>query len=141
MEKMGEKYKKYGLVRRKSNETEKSPSEEEVKRRQRMVKERKRREEVRKEMIHRWKTVKSHPFTSNTQNMFKWMLRPVNGVELVLDDKKQIRTHFNQGFIDLLNKKWRYNMKMGDCMWKCKFDKECINNTLTQLSVTMTSMI
>jgi hypothetical protein len=67
--------------------------------------------------------------------MFKWMFNPINKIELGSEDKKQIRTHFNQGFIDKLNKKWKYNIRMGDCMWKYKFDKECINNTLTQLSV------
>jgi hypothetical protein len=67
--------------------------------------------------------------------MFKWMFNPINKIELGSAEKKQIRTHFNQGFIDKLNKKWKYNQKMGDCMWKYKFDKKCRNNTLTQLSV------
>jgi arsenate reductase-like glutaredoxin family protein len=133
-DKVNRKYKKYGIVNRRTKE-EKPQSENEIKRKQNRDMINKRNAEVKKKMIKRWKKAKSLPFKQNTQNMFNWMLKPVNNKELELDSKKQIRTHFNQGFTDWLTKKWKYNDRMGDRMWKYGFDKKCIVNTLTQLSV------
>jgi hypothetical protein len=114
--KVDEKRKKYGIYNR-SERIEKPLSEEEIKRRLRSEEENNRRIEVTKEMTQRWKKVKSEPFKQNTKNMFNWRLRPINGKELESAYVKQIRTHFNQNFVNLLTKKWEYNDRMGDCMW------------------------
>jgi hypothetical protein len=83
----------------------------------------------------RWKIVRSSPIKSDTKSMSNWMLRPINSKELEPEFKKQVRNHFNKTFTDWLEKRWKYNIRQGDCMWKNGFDKNCITQTLTLLSI------
>jgi hypothetical protein len=89
-----------------------------------------------KEWNIRWKIINSLAFETKTQEMHNWMLRPVEkGIEFDHDMKKEIhRTFKDKKFTDGLTKRWKYNGKMGDCMWAKKFDKEYIIQTLELLS-------
>jgi hypothetical protein len=113
-EKINRKREKYGVVVRQKKKEEKRPTDSEIKRKQYLSLLRKREEDLKKEMTLRWKIVRSEPFKRNPQDMYNWMLRPVNKIELEHDYKKQVRTHFNKSLTDWLIKKWSYNERMGD---------------------------